>query len=289
MILIVAKTLAWYARRTPPKSSWKTFWRLYYVFANQQKDFVNDYCQAQRCKGMNSELLLLVDNGQPLLVPCSTTMNDKTLLGHLHTFYDLVRARGGLFELLGAKSILRIEIVAVSPSLRSCFKDLRSRLMYKKLHTLQSVGHTAGRPLDLGRHGPYNRLVKHFNNPSELKEGTVIVETLKAQNVLCRPAEPITIPATTTENRPSSTTAQRRRPSAATVNLTHALNIIRGWDVYITSLVVILPVAVSFIVSVVWSVVAAVHFKSEAQASVQAGFTIGSYIVTAGQFFYLSA
>jgi hypothetical protein len=63
---------------------------------------------------------------------------------------------------------------------------------------------------------------------------------------------------------------------------THALNIVRSWDRHITSIVVLLPVAISLSVSITWSVVASVHFKADVQASTQTGFTIGSYVVTAG-------
>ena len=63
-----------------------------------------------------------------------------------------------------------------------------------------------------------------------------------------------------------------------------ALNIVRDWDPRVTSITVIFPTALSLIISIVWSIVAAVHFKADVQASVQTGFTIGSYVVTAGAF-----
>ena len=63
-----------------------------------------------------------------------------------------------------------------------------------------------------------------------------------------------------------------------------ALNIVRDWDPHVTSIIIIFPTALSLIISIVWSIVAAVHFKADVQASVQTGFTIGSYVVTAGAF-----
>jgi hypothetical protein len=59
-------------------------------------------------------------------------------------------------------------------------------------------------------------------------------------------------------------------------------DIVLSWDLYVTNFIALLPVVLSFSVSVVWSVVASVHFKADVQASTQTGFAIGSYVVTAG-------
>ena len=67
---------------------------------------------------------------------------------------------------------------------------------------------------------------------------------------------------------------------------THALNIVRGWDVHIISLIILFPIFISLWISIIWSVVASVHFKLDPQASTQTGFTIGSYVVTAGKFHF---
>jgi len=61
-----------------------------------------------------------------------------------------------------------------------------------------------------------------------------------------------------------------------------ALNIVRNWDPYITSTVVLIPVVLSFFVAVLWSAIAAAVFKVDFNASTQTAFTIGSYIVTTG-------
>jgi hypothetical protein len=63
---------------------------------------------------------------------------------------------------------------------------------------------------------------------------------------------------------------------------THALNIVRTWDPNVATIMVLLPVALSLSVSVIWSVVVLVCFKADVQASTQTGFTIGGYVVTAG-------
>ena len=64
---------------------------------------------------------------------------------------------------------------------------------------------------------------------------------------------------------------------------TRALNIIRSWDPYVTSIIVIIPVLFSLFISIIWSVVASVYYKADVNASTQTGFTIGSYVVTAGR------
>jgi hypothetical protein len=60
------------------------------------------------------------------------------------------------------------------------------------------------------------------------------------------------------------------------------LNIVRTWDPYATSVIVLIPVIFSLATSITWSVVAIVHYKADIQTSFQTGFTIGSYVVTAG-------
>ena len=59
------------------------------------------------------EIVLFTNNRNRIKVPVPADMDDKALLGHLRIFYDLARARRGLFEFLGAKSSDRIEIVHV--------------------------------------------------------------------------------------------------------------------------------------------------------------------------------
>lgn len=62
----------------------------------------------------------------------------------------------------------------------------------------------------------------------------------------------------------------------------HGLNIVRAWDPYITSAIVIIPVLFSFIISIAWALVASAYYKVDINTSTQTGFTIGSYVVTAG-------
>jgi hypothetical protein len=122
-------------------------------------------------------------------------------------------------------------------------------------HQLEHGGAVGDRfegPLRLGRHGVYGRQIHYFENPSDLK-GTSIRDRITTTGVL--------------------TISDQQ---------THALNIVRIWDAHITSIVVLLPVAISLSVSITWSVVASLHFKADVQASTQTGFTIGSYVVTAG-------
>jgi sensor domain CHASE-containing protein len=114
------------------------------------------------------------------------------------------------------------------------------------------VGKRLKDSLDLGLLGSYGRQAHYFETPSGL-EGDHIQKRLTRQQVLTKPGQ------------------QR-----------HALNIIRSWDPQITSVVILFPIVLSLIVSIVWSVVASTTFKADVQTSTQTGFTIGSYVVTAG-------
>jgi hypothetical protein len=106
------------------------------------------------------------------------------------------------------------------------------------------VGKRLKDPLDLGQDGPYSRQSHYFENPSAIK-GDTIRSRLIDEGVLTPPGQ------------------QR-----------HALNI--------TSIVILFPIVLSLIISIVWSVVASTKFKADVQTSTQTGFTIGSYVVTAG-------
>jgi hypothetical protein len=65
---------------------------------------------------------------------------------------------------------------------------------------------------------------------------------------------------------------------------THALNIVQSWDPSVASIIVLFPVVLSLCIAITWSVVASVHYKADVQVSMQTGFTIGSYVITAGMF-----
>jgi hypothetical protein len=56
---------------------------------------------------------MFVDNKHRLDVPCSTTMDDTEFLEHVHDFYNLLRAEGGIMEALGAMALARIEVIKV--------------------------------------------------------------------------------------------------------------------------------------------------------------------------------
>jgi uncharacterized membrane protein YagU involved in acid resistance len=103
-------------------------------------------------------------------------------------------------------------------------------------------------------HGPYGRQVYFFKYPSHIGKGTVIRERLVAEVVLGFPGQQ-----------------------------SHALNIVRSWDPQVTTIIVLIPVGLSLLISILWSVVATRYFKQDAQSSTQTGFTIGSYVVTSGR------
>jgi hypothetical protein len=118
-----------------------------------------------------------------------------------------------------------------------------------------AVGERASEPLALGRYGPYNRLIHRFREPAGLT-GTALRDRLLTDKVM---------------------TASGQKP-------THALNIVQSWDPQVASIIVLLPVVLSLCIAITWSVVASVVYKADVQASTQTGFTIGSYVVTAGMF-----
>ncbi|RYN82910.1 hypothetical protein AA0120_g9525 [Alternaria tenuissima] len=126
------------------------------------------------------------------------------------------------------------------------------RIDVVKLHNRDIVGKRLKDSLDLGLPGSYDRQAHYFETFSALK-GDDIQKRLIRQHVLTKPSQ------------------QK-----------NALNIIRSWDPQVTTRVIIFPILLSLIVSIVWSIVASTKFKADVQTSTQTGFTIGSYVVTAG-------
>jgi hypothetical protein len=114
------------------------------------------------------------------------------------------------------------------------------------------VGKRVGAPLALGNHGPYNRQIHHFKHPGGVR-GDDLKTKLFEKQVL-----------------------------AAANSQKSALNIVRTWDPYVTSILVLFPVVLSLVISIVWSVMGSMWFKGDVHATTQTGFTIGSYVVTAG-------
>jgi hypothetical protein len=125
LILLVMRFSA-----NPP---WGVFWHSYFVLADNYDDFIVDYCTAWKIQpGTDSEIVLFMDNGQRLIVPCSMSVEDEELLKHLHVFYDLIRIQNGIFELFGPRSSQRIDVVEVSHP-QPC--HLRVQILYMLLLT----------------------------------------------------------------------------------------------------------------------------------------------------------
>jgi hypothetical protein len=62
-----------------------------------------------------------------------------------------------------------------------------------------------------------------------------------------------------------------------------ALNFVHNWNARLASNVIAVPFVGSFLISVIWPIVATTKYHADIQTSVQTGFTIGSYVVTAGE------
>jgi hypothetical protein len=107
--------------------------------------------------------------------------------------------------------------------------------------------------LELGRFKSHNRLIYYFRNPS-LLQGDQIKQKLKRDEVLTAPG-----------------------------HHRNALNLISNWNSDLASVIVATPIVLSFFAAIVWAIVAARVYKADVQISVQTGFTIGSYVVTAGE------
>lgn len=61
-----------------------------------------------------------------------------------------------------------------------------------------------------------------------------------------------------------------------------AINIVENWSTEAGAVVVGLPLVISLLFCIVWSAVAVAVFGADVNMSTQTGFTIGSYVVTAG-------
>jgi hypothetical protein len=61
-----------------------------------------------------------------------------------------------------------------------------------------------------------------------------------------------------------------------------ALNIVENWSSEAGGVVVGIPVFISLLFCVIWSAVSTTVFGANVSTSTQTGFTIGSYVVTAG-------
>lgn len=228
---------------------------MYFLCAKDGTEFIDDYTAAWSIQqGFEREAILFVDNSRRLVVPCSKDAEDKALLEHLRMFYDLNRTGRGVFELLGPKTSQRIDIVQVwyYDNLYRYRRSFADTTVDHQLQQDHAVGDSIGVPLKLGRHGSYSRQIYYFKYTSDIT-GTAIRDRLSTEKVL---------------------TLRHQQ--------TNALNIVRGWDPHVASLVVLFPIALSLSISIVWSAVAVASFKMDVQASVQTGFTIGSYVVTAG-------
>jgi len=90
---------------------------MYFLCAEDGTKFIDDYAAAWSAQPeYDSEVFVFINNGHCFAVPCSqvtATAEDKAFIEHLHAFYNLARMKFGLFELFGAKSSQKIEIVEV--------------------------------------------------------------------------------------------------------------------------------------------------------------------------------
>ena len=192
-------------------------------------------------------ITVFVDYGLCMEIPCSLLMTDAQLLGHIRSFYTLLRMDGGLLEALQTKTISRIDIVEVGDRALECLLADLAKLEEGP------VAKSRVRSLQLGFYGPGGRPIFFFKKPERL-EGTRIRDELINSKVMAKLHQQ-----------------------------EFALNIVRTWDAYRISVIVLLPTGLSVLTSVVWSVVAVLKYGADVQTSTQTAFTIASYMVTAGK------
>lgn len=111
-----------------------------------------------------------------------------------------------------------------------------------------------------------------FYNPKKA-QGTTIVDELRASSVL----QPI-------GDTPFFSIASHRgdTPPAGSLEGRHALNFVSTMHMPLASSAVVLPFLLSLIIAAAWPAVATGKFGADVQTSVQTGFSVASYVVTAG-------
>lgn len=57
---------------------------------------------------------------------------------------------------------------------------------------------------------------------------------------------------------------------------------VNRWNTDGASVVVAIPFVISLAITIVWPTVAVVRYEADLNASVQTGFAVGSYVITAG-------
>ena len=101
---------------------WKVLWANEFLFRDTS-DFRQDFLEAWRQKylaeggGQSNPLryiVLLIDYGPSIEIPCSESMVDADLMKHLNSFLNLLRMERGLLEALQFKTIARIDVIEVS-------------------------------------------------------------------------------------------------------------------------------------------------------------------------------
>ncbi|KAF2396538.1 hypothetical protein EJ06DRAFT_585009 [Trichodelitschia bisporula] len=107
--------------------------------------------------------------------------------------------------------------------------------------------------LPLGRYRTHSRSIYLLHNPSKLEGSFEIVERLRLAGVLTRPGMQ-----------------------------TKALNFVEQWDTRLLTVAVAIPVIVSLLAAIAWPWMSVRRYGGDVQASVQTGFTIAGFILTAG-------
>jgi hypothetical protein len=227
-------------------------------------------------------------------------MTDEQFIRHIRLFYYLQRLGGGFLELFSLKTINFVEVVKVGT--RQTILT-QSSLTCHKLEQRFGVGFHQYY-LNLARYGSGNRLIHFWLSPSQLS-GTSIVERITADAVLAAPAlQDVWAPAVPMQfsahlaasqqqqeqqqeqqQQQQREAGQREEVAAQSHALgghQMALNIVNKWHTDAAGAVVAVPLLASLIACMTWPAVAVVVYHGDVNISVQTGFGIASYLITAG-------
>lgn len=260
--------------------------------------------------GPTLSLVLFLDNGMPLEVPCPQNMDNQALLKHVMTFYHLQKMRSGILEALGFRTLGFVEMVHMH----------NGRLKTRVIGQCEEI-------LDLGRYKG-SRMINFLRRSKAVPRGDSIVNRLKTLGVLTEArryrtntlndrmnSETLAVPEREASGALSGIAGASQAPIAdggipllvlgqgpqqnpgpdqiqneahppqqypLHHDKTRALNFVSTWHTDLVATAVILPAVVAIVVSIVWPLVAVVHFHADMQTRVQTGFSIAGFIVTTG-------
>ncbi|CAK7237830.1 hypothetical protein SBRCBS47491_010164 [Sporothrix bragantina] len=255
-------------------------------------------------------LVIFLDNSLPLEVPCPHNMDDRAFLQHIARFYYLQKMRKGLLEVMGFKTLGVVEVVEMQG-------DHNNRVVGRS-DTFLGLGRYDGnriiyflrKPEAIGRGSRIVRFLREKGVLTEAKRtehrhnnswanSRVNSEVNSGANspvnydhgcsYTPRPPQPVNfldnvynLPFYQLHNALNDSLQDPPDMHTDVDDKVWALNFVSTWHTNFAALAVVAPVIASMIVSIAWPAIAVLKYGEDMQTSVQTGFTVGSYVVTAG-------